>query len=1077
MKILKVLPFIFILLLPHSMVSADWVWSPDQGKFINTQEDTQSDAEDLFENALDLYKEKKLDKAVAQFDLIIKKYPKSRYAPEAEYRLGTIYEEMQDYVKAHKAYQSLIKSYPQSGRFEEVIEREYQLGTIFLSGKKGKMMGLEIRPSLPLAVEVFQKIVEAAPYGVFGDKSQFNVGIAYMRMKKYDEAVEAFQNLLEQYPKSELVQQARLQMTEASYTKSSAQTRDQSALDAASQQAQSYLQRYPDSADATKALEIRRRVDELNAEKNYRIGLYYEKDNYLESAVIYYRDTAKRYPETGWGKKAAEKLSILEEPVKYLNSKTDELQKELKDLEARYQALGKDNKSERARLEAEIRNLKKRIGAIDRNKAESLDRRKQDLKRREQELKEKFKELERKKKRYKNNTSEDFQKAIARWQASLEAERDALAEEREQLETWRSELGIRDHRFYENLIPFRGPSETPLEKIQQIDEKDFYKLSRKKKDLFEKKEKLYKRYSELQVLLTPERSESGLMKKRLRGSEKRDPSKPADPKLLAREKEIELLETKLEEKKADYEKAFGKIAELELEALLEKRAAGPAIGGAADLAGQDVKGKSLEELLVLKMHLNEKITTQQNIVQTLSTAFNKELAQQEQKQLLASLEESQDTDGRKLRKEIKAVEKQIRSRYQDIQDRHKRKTELLEELNVALQPAEDKRSVLKAVGKPVKGTWYLAKAFVFGLPHEDVELTRAKPSADSSIDAPRVAKLQEAVELESLMIEAQDLEIRKLEKEREILSAKASLAGGMKFRSSYVKVPYIFIEEAIQSARRIVPRKNRKDILLNRLDHQTRELEALKQQLDITETLIKEKTPAAPAPVPSETPSAVQASPEAPEIALNKAEKAVPEDGKGTTESEKKETGNSEEQKAPEEGANVEASAGKEKITAKKEKVSPFEEERRAEREAAEKEKVAEQEAAGRALREEIIRLQEQLEVAYSVYAQEQGLVLGDVVQVEKPKDAEGVKRYGEFETVKSELLGLIEEEMKIEAQEKEILEKRIKEAEKVLPSVTSKAMNQDIIKEKERMTQRIADLETRRDFLSKEKEHFSKRA
>ena len=151
MKISKVFAFIFILLLPHSFASADWVWSPEPGKFINTESETQSGADDIFDNALDLYKEKKLDKAAEQFKIVLKQYPKSRVAPESQYRIGTIFEETGDYVEAHKAYQALIQSYPQSERFEEVIEREYQIGAMFLSGKKGKLLGLDIRPSLPLA--------------------------------------------------------------------------------------------------------------------------------------------------------------------------------------------------------------------------------------------------------------------------------------------------------------------------------------------------------------------------------------------------------------------------------------------------------------------------------------------------------------------------------------------------------------------------------------------------------------------------------------------------------------------------------------------------------------------------------------------------------------------------------------------------------------------------------------------------------------------------------------------------------------------------------------------------------------
>jgi len=998
MKISKVFAFILVLLLPHSYAFADWVWSPEQGKFINTESETQSGADDVFDNALDLYKEKKLDKAAEQFKIVLKQYPKSRVAPEAQYRLGTIFEEKGDYVEAHKAYQALIKSYPQSERFEEVIEREYQIGTMFLSGKKGKLLGLDIRPSLPLAIEVFQKIVAAAPYGAFGDKAQFNLGVAYQKSGHFDDSLEAYQSLIDQYPQSNLLREARLQMAEVSYAKSSSQTRDQSALDEAARQAQGYLKRYPGSEEAEKAEKINREVDELNAEKNYRIGFYYEKDNYLTSALIYYSDTAKRYPNTSWGQKAAEKLHSLQEPVKYLNAKAGELQKELEALEAKYQALGAGQKAEREQVKKEISQIKKRMKAIDKNKVESLERRKQDLKRREGELNEKFKELERKKKRFKNNTSPEFQKAMDRWRGSLEAERDALAEEKGRLESWRSELGVPDENFYErlipdNLIPFMGQPESPLQKIRQIDEKELYKLSRKKKELLEKKEKLYKRYSELQSLLTPERSESGLRRNRLRGVAKKDSAKPTDPKLLAREKSIEALEAKLDEKMALYEKYFGKSAKQELEAMIETQSAQKKAFNPFTVEVGDLQKKSVEELLELKMHLNEQVKTQQEIVETLTTAFDRELALKEQQDMIKSLSDGKEVDGRMLRKKVKGVEKDLRKCYQDIQDRQKNKQKLLAELDKTLNPKGGKGSALRTLAKPITGSAYLAKAFIFGLPNEDVALTEAakKPGSDA-----KVRKLQEEIELESLMIQAKDEEINKLEKELEILNAKASLAGGMKFRSSFVKVPYTFIEEAVQSARRVVPRKSRKDVLLNRLDNQTKELDRFKSELEATEAMIKEKTPAAP-------PSGVVAA----ETNAEKKKETVP---------------------APDE----------------------------------------------KQLREDAMNLREQLEIAYSIYAQEQGFALGDEGTKEAPKDAEGAKQYKEYKKVEAELAGVIDEELTIEQKEEEILKKRIVEADKVMPSITSKAMQQDLETEKTRIEQRLSDLATRHDFLSKEKERFS---
>ena len=260
----------------------------------------------------------------------------------------------------------------------------------------------------------------------------------------------------------------------------------------------------------------------------------------------------------------------------------------------------------------------------------------------------------------------------------------------------------------------------------------------------------------------------------------------------------------------------------------------------------------------------------------------------------------------------------------------------------------------------------------------------------------KAKKLQEGIELESLMIQAKAEEINKLEKELEILHAKASLAGGMKFRTSFVKVPYTFIEEAVQSARRVVPRKSRKDVLLNRLDNQTRELDRFKAELEATEAVIKGKTPAA----------------------------------------------------SPSDAAAAETDGEK------KEKTEPVPDEKQ--------------------LREDAMSLRERLEISYSIYAQEQGVVLGDAWKKEAPGDAEGAKRYKEYKEVEAKLAGVIDEELAIEQQERSILEKRIVEADKVIPTVTSKAMQQDLETEKDRIGQRLADLATRHDFLFKEKERFS---
>ena len=617
MKTGKILIFLLLLAIPSFSASAYWVWSPEEGKFVNAEGSTKANADEIYDYAMELYKEKELKKSADQLKELLKKYPSSSVASEAQYRLGTIYEEEGNYLKAVKIYNALIEFYPQSKRFEEVIEREYEIANMFLSGRKPKLLGIEVRPSLPQAVEIFQHIIKYAPYGQFGDKSQYRLGLAYKSWGHFDEAVDAFETLIEQYPQSELIEKSRFQIAETSFAKSTEYQRDQRALDSASKQAEAFVSRYPKSAEAEKISKIKEEIDEKNAEKNYRVALYYEKTDYLNSALIYYKDVATRYPHTGWGQKANERLRMLSEPVAYLGTEEKKLHSELKSLEAQSEKSGDKN------LETQVNRLKKEIKSLDKEKSESLNRRKSDIKRRERELKEKFKKLEKKKKLYKDNTSADFLKAMDRWRESLEKERQVLSQEKVQLSTWRSELGVKS-TDYKALIPFATPL-TPTEKLRQVEAKKLYKISEQKKKVLDEKEELYKKYGELKLQLQelkPQTKKTGSEKnvetKRLRGVD-------GPGEILKNKAEAILkIETELEKKTAVYEKYFGKPWWLEAAGMSSKIVTYPealVVKSFRYLNPFDsdefkLDDKAIDELLELRMHLKEKAAVEENIVET-----------------------------------------------------------------------------------------------------------------------------------------------------------------------------------------------------------------------------------------------------------------------------------------------------------------------------------------------------------------------------------------------------------------------------------------------------------------------------
>lgn len=981
MKIKKALSLLLLLIYPSLNAQAYWVWSPEAGKFVNADGEAADTAEQQYDFAMKLFKEKNLEQAEERFREVVDKYPNARVAPEALYRLGAIYEEQGDYLKAFKQYKRLVESYPQSDRFSEVIEREYRIGNLFLSGKKAKIAGLEILPSLPRAVEVFQHITKFAPYSDYGDKAQFQLGLAYKKWNHFADAVTAFQAVVDQYPQSDLVSQARYQLAETSFKRSASEFRDQRVLDDAAKQVDRFMTRYPDAETAEQAAKIRQVIDEKNAEKNYRVGLYYEKENYLESAVIYYSDVAERYPQTKWGQKSEEKLKALKDPAKYINEQESRISEEEKNLEAQYQSLqGKDD-IEADIVRRKLERIKKHQKSLEKDKTETLERRKQDLARRERELKDKFKNLEVKEKLLEKNQSEDLKRAIERWNASLEAEQEALDQEKQQLLGWRQELGVGDRRFDVGFIPFLGEAPSELEKVRQIEAKKFFKLSEEKKSLLEEKEVLYKQYGEVSTLLGSA------------GSSVAAPGDDVPQKLKTTYAEMERLEGEIRKKSDVYEKHYGKLSLSNLTGAVRD-----SFGKSLDIINPfDGKEASVQSQAERQMHLKESIATQQSLVQTLTEAFDAQIALQEQKRLLSTLSGGEKADPMALRKSIKKVEKDIRASYQEIDDRHKHKKQLLKRLDSLLKERETEDSALVRTGRtaaaPATGTFKFFKAFLVGLPHKEVELTETAASLQDAPENAEIKKLEEEIKFESLLIDAKSREILNRQKELEILKARASLEGGYKFRSSFIEVPYLFIGEAIDSAKRVVPKKNREEILISRLDAETKKLEDLKKQLAEAEKAASQ-TPSAPPKIEKPSPA-----------------------------------------------KDVEAGA-----------------------------------PSKDGLKKEIDVLSQKLEMQQALYRQEKALFEGESKAADKkikPVKKQSEKLQKELKEIQEEIADLIKKESRLEVDETAILEKRIQKIDQTIKKVRSKSLSQDLLTEKERMEARLSQLESRRDFLSKELQRF----
>lgn len=315
MKASKLVAFLMLTILLSTASApsafAAWVWSPQTG-WIGPTGAVKDTPEAQLAFAVAFFDRRDYDRALKEFKKLLKAYKESREAAEAQYYVGRCEEETGDYYKAFLAYRKTIQTYPSTKQFDEILEREYQLGNYFLAGKKRKIFGMAaILPARDKAVEIFQAIVDDGPFSEYGQLAQYKLGLAHLALQDYEQAVSAFDQVVSRYPDSPLVDDARFQIAQASLKGTFKPDYDQSPTDLAVRELEAFLQEYPDSELSEEANTRLQELKERRAQHEYQVGQFYEQCKHPTSALVYYQSIVAQFGKTLWAPKAASRIEVL----------------------------------------------------------------------------------------------------------------------------------------------------------------------------------------------------------------------------------------------------------------------------------------------------------------------------------------------------------------------------------------------------------------------------------------------------------------------------------------------------------------------------------------------------------------------------------------------------------------------------------------------------------------------------------------------------------------------------------------------------------------------------------------------
>lgn len=286
-----------------------WIYEPvgKEGTWTRTR------AKDQVQVAQESFDKKDYKQALRAALRTVKQWPLSDYAPDAQYIIGRCYEQKKNDERAFKEYQKLIEKYPKYSKYDEVLQRQYEIAQRYLGGQWFKLWGyIPIYPSMEKTADLYEKLIKNGPYSQVAPKAQMDIGVAREKRQDYELAVKAYEKAADRYNDRKEIAADALYKAGLAYQKQAKTAEyDQDAAAQAIAVLTDFMALYPDDARVPDSRKI---IEELRTEQShgsFKIAKFYEKTKRYEGALVYYNESILKDPNSPYAAEAKERIETL----------------------------------------------------------------------------------------------------------------------------------------------------------------------------------------------------------------------------------------------------------------------------------------------------------------------------------------------------------------------------------------------------------------------------------------------------------------------------------------------------------------------------------------------------------------------------------------------------------------------------------------------------------------------------------------------------------------------------------------------------------------------------------------------
>ncbi len=211
-------------------------------------------------------------------------------------------------TRAVKQYDKFLDDYPASGLKDAALNRQFDIATEFLGGRKKKILFFKVS-AFDDGVKIMEKISDRTGTADIAKNALLTVAQSYEKRKEWNEAYLKWSEISTRWPTGETARDALLAMARTKYAAFRGAVYDGSSLISAKTYYENFKLRYPEEAKKIGVDEILARISEQMAEKNLRIAMYYDKTGSPGPANMYYQMVVDSWPNSKAAETARLKLS------------------------------------------------------------------------------------------------------------------------------------------------------------------------------------------------------------------------------------------------------------------------------------------------------------------------------------------------------------------------------------------------------------------------------------------------------------------------------------------------------------------------------------------------------------------------------------------------------------------------------------------------------------------------------------------------------------------------------------------------------------------------------------------------